>query len=68
MARRQGMGFQFAELRGEMLLLHWSDVLVTEEQHFVLEPQLPDLRDQFGILSGVDKADIAEFCADGGRA
>ncbi|MNM90896.1 hypothetical protein D3C81_1031750 [compost metagenome] len=68
MARRQGMGFQFAELRGEVLLLHWSDVLVAKEQHFVLEPQLPDLRDQFWILGSVDKADVAELGADGGCA
>ncbi|MNQ93440.1 hypothetical protein D3C85_1089060 [compost metagenome] len=68
MARRQGMGFQFAELRGEVLLLHWSYVLVAKEQHFVLEPQGPDFRDQFGVLCSVDKVDVAELCADGGCA
>ncbi|MNF05338.1 hypothetical protein D3C81_2138440 [compost metagenome] len=38
MARRDGMRFQFGELRREILLLHRSDVLVAKEQHFVLEP------------------------------
>ncbi|MNI87658.1 hypothetical protein D3C73_1448740 [compost metagenome] len=38
MARSNGMGFQFAKLRCEILLLHRGDVLVAKEQHFVLEP------------------------------
>ncbi|MNE25970.1 hypothetical protein D3C80_1193180 [compost metagenome] len=62
------MGFQLTKLRREMLLLHCSDVLVAKEQHFVLEPQGPDLRDQFGVLGSVGQADVTELGADGGRA
>ncbi|MNQ81286.1 hypothetical protein D3C85_963000 [compost metagenome] len=68
MARRQGMGFQFAELRGEVLLLQGGDVLVAKEQHFVLQPQRPDFCDQFGILGSVGQVDVTEFGTDGGGA
>ena len=36
------MGFQLGELRGEILLLHRRNVLIAEEQDFVLQPQRPD--------------------------
>ncbi|MNP77082.1 hypothetical protein D3C76_1744340 [compost metagenome] len=62
------MGFQFGELRREALLLHRSDVLVTKEQYFVLEPQRPDLRDHFRVLGRVGQADVAELGADVRRA
>ncbi|MNZ69455.1 hypothetical protein D3C78_877530 [compost metagenome] len=68
MARCQGVGFQFAELRGEVLLLQGGDVLVAEEQHFVLQPQRPDFCDQFRILGGVGQVDVAELGTDGGGA
>ncbi|MOA50582.1 hypothetical protein D3C78_1736120 [compost metagenome] len=62
------MGFQFAKLRGEILLLHRRDVLIAEEQHFVLEPQSSDFRDHIRVLGRVGQADIAEFGADVRRA
>ncbi|MNF68675.1 hypothetical protein D3C84_505380 [compost metagenome] len=68
MARRQGMGFQLGELRSEMLLLHRGDVLVAEEQHFVLEPQRADFRDHARVLGCVGQTDVAELGADVGRA
>ena len=68
MARSQRMGFELAELRGEVLLLHRRDVLVAEEQDLVLQPQRPDFGDGIGIQSSIGKADVAELGADGGRA
>ncbi|MCY1299727.1 hypothetical protein D9M70_492660 [compost metagenome] len=68
MTRNNGMRFQFAESRGEVLLFHRSDVLVAEEQHFVLEPQRPDFRDHVRVLGRVSQTDVAEVGADGGRA
>ena len=62
------MGFQFAELRGEVLLLHRRDVLIAKEQYFVLQPQRPDFGNDVRIQRGISQADVAEFGADGGRA
>ncbi|MNE75876.1 hypothetical protein D3C80_1720760 [compost metagenome] len=68
MARRQGMTFQIAELRGEVLLLRGGDVLIAKKQHFVLQPQRPDFRDQLRVLGSIGQVDVAEFGTDGGGA
>ncbi|MDT4849846.1 hypothetical protein FQZ97_839780 [compost metagenome] len=68
MARRNGMGFQFGELRGEVLLLHRGNILIAEEQDFVLQPQRPDFGNDVRIQGGIGQADIAELGADGGCA
>ncbi|MNP35134.1 hypothetical protein D3C76_1284560 [compost metagenome] len=68
MARRNGMGFQFGELRGEVLLLHRGNILIAEEQDFMLEPQRPDFGNDVGIQGGIGQADIAELRTDVRRA
>ncbi|MCY1173739.1 hypothetical protein D9M73_139140 [compost metagenome] len=68
MAGRNGMSFQFSELRREILLLHRSDVLIAKEQHFIFEPQRPDLCDHFRVLGSVGQADVADLGADVRRA
>lgn len=50
----------------EVLLLHRRDVLIAEEQHFVLQPQSPDFGNGIRIEGGIRQADVAEFGADGG--
>ena len=67
-ARSYGMGFQVAEMRGEVLLLDRRDVLVAKEQHLVFQPQRPYFGDDVGIQRGISQADVAEFGADRGRA
>ena len=62
------MGFQCAELRGEVLLLHRRDVLIAKEQDFVLQPQRSDFGNDVRIQCGIRQADVAELCTDGGRA
>ncbi|MNE88355.1 hypothetical protein D3C80_1856570 [compost metagenome] len=68
MARRQWMTFQLTELRGELLLFQGGEVLIAKEQHFVLQPQRPDLCDQLRVPGCIGQVDVAEFSADGGGA
>ncbi|MNT35377.1 hypothetical protein D3C72_1714030 [compost metagenome] len=61
------MDVEFAEALGKGLLFQRRDVLIPEEQHFMLEPERLDLREQFGVLAGIDQADVADLGPEGRR-
>src|SRR6516225_10066614 len=61
---QRGMGLELAEPCRELLMLHRRDMLVAEEQHLVLQPQLADLARQGVVPCNVSDANIREFRAN----
>ncbi|MNQ73955.1 hypothetical protein D3C85_887020 [compost metagenome] len=59
------MILQLAEAAGEGHVIGTAEVLVAQEQHLVLEQQLPDLGEQAVVACRVAQVHATDFGADG---
>ena len=64
MARRHWVVFQLAELAGEGHMGRAGDVLIAQEQHFVLEQQPPDFSEQAVIVDRLGEVHAEQFGTD----